>query len=118
MPSGSPDELAEGKKVLEEDDPAVVKGSVYELDAAFGSLEEPLTEWESEDEDERRDYRGAEGKTDKEEDEPVVMKATFFDLDAAFGNLEEPLTEWDSEDEDEQNDSGGTDSKKRKRRGR
>jgi hypothetical protein len=84
---------------------------------AFGSLDEPLTECDTED----------ENKDDRNEQDsflgfdPTALRATFNDLDAIFDSLDEPLTELDTKDEvnGEGSYSGRTaENIKKKRRGR
>ena len=86
------------------------------LNAVFGSLDEPLTDYDS----------GSEGKA---QDNTTGLNAraqfsTCSQLDAAFGRLDEPLTELESGDENEQEtgrDGSGKpaeDVPKKKRRGR
>jgi len=77
-------------QLIEGYDPTAPKATFHDLDAIFGSLDEPLTEEETEE----------EGREQK--------------LDITFGSLEEPLTEWETEDEGRERDA----MKKKKRRGR
>ena len=67
-----------------------------ELDAIFGSLEEPLTE----DEEENLGAQSSE-----------TLLTAFSDLDALFGSLEEPLTDPETAKEER-----GTKDEKRARR--